>query len=209
MSRAEDVRELIPLYVLGLLEPDEAGVVEHAVHRDPALAAELSSYDAAAARLLDGVAPVAPPAALRDRLLASVGGSRFDRFAARMAEMYDVAIERARELLGLIEDPKTHEPAFPHASLIHFTGGPACAGADCGFIILEAGAQFPWHRHDGEEVVLVMQGAMIDGDGTVTRVGEEDRRGAGTEHEFRAAEGDDLIFCARVWGVRWDVQKPS
>ncbi|HTJ42652.1 MAG TPA: hypothetical protein VL463_11190 [Kofleriaceae bacterium] len=203
-----DVRELLPLYVLGLLEPAETEVVEKAIRRDPALAAELRSYDAAASGLLSGLTPVAPPLSVRDRLLASITAGRFDRFAQRFGEIFDVAAERARTLFGMIDDPSTYDRVIPGAVLIHFEGGPAVAGADCGFIILPAGEKFPWHRHDGDERVLVIQGALIDYDGTVIPPGQEDHKGAGTEHEFSAAPGDDLIFCARVWGVRFDVEKP-
>jgi hypothetical protein len=204
-----DVRELLPLYVLGLLAPEEATVVERALARDPALAAELLAFDDAAARLIDGVTPVAPPPSVRERLLASVAAGRFERFVDRFAAMYDVAVARARELFAMIDDPSTYDRQLPGAALIHFQGGPACAGADCGFVLLPAGAHFPWHRHNGAEDILVLQGASIDCDGTVTHVGETDHRDAGTEHEFSAAPGDDLIFCARVWGVDFSVPKPK
>jgi quercetin dioxygenase-like cupin family protein len=108
----------------------------------------------------------------------------------------------------MIDDPSTYDRVIPGAVLIHFEGGPACAGADCGFIILPAGTKFPWHRHDGDERVLVLQGTLIDHDGTRIGPGQEDHKPAGSEHEFAAAPGDDLIFCARVWGVRFDVEKP-
>src|SRR5262245_43539698 len=116
-----DVRELLPLYVLGLLEPDEAAAVERAVGRDPALAAELASYAAAAAKRLDGVVPVTPPAAVRDRLMASIAAEpgRFDRFAQRFAEIFDVAAARAKELFSLIDDPSTYDRAIPGALLVH------------------------------------------------------------------------------------------
>jgi hypothetical protein len=204
-----DVRELLPLYVLGLLEPDETALVERALARDPVVASELRAYDAAAAKLIGELTPVAPPASVRDRLLASVAASRFERFVDHFARMYDVAAARARELFAMIDDPRTYDRALPGAALIHFQGGPACAGADCGFVLLPAGAQFPWHRHDGEEDILVIQGAAIDCDGKVTHTGETDHRDAGTEHEFSAAPGDDLIFCARVWGVDFSVPKPK
>ncbi len=209
MTPRDDIRDLLPLYVLGLLEPVEAGVVERAVRADPALAAELASYDAAAAKLIDTLPPVVPPTAVRERLLASLSVGRFERFTPRFTELYDVAIERARELLAMIEDPGSHQMTAPGVHLIHFAGGPASAGADCGFVIMKPGAEFPWHRHDGDERGLVMQGTMLDCDGTVLRPGDEDHHEAGTEHSFTAGDGDDLIFCARVWGLRFDVERPK
>ena len=63
------------------------------------------------------------------RLLASLGAGRFERFATGIADLYDVAIERAREILGLLDDPAQRQPAFPGAALLHFAAGPACACA--------------------------------------------------------------------------------
>lgn len=203
-----DVRELLPLHALGMLDADEARAVERAVAADPELAAELAAFEAAAAELVIGLDPVTPAPAVRDRLLVSTGGGRFDRFAERLARMFDVGVERMRELLGLIEDPGRWEPAFPGAALLHFEAGPACAGADTGFVRVAAGASFPYHRHDGDEHVLVLQGSIVDDDGKITAVGEEDQRVAGTAHDFAAGPGEDLIFAARVFGVSWDVEKP-
>lgn len=203
-----DVRELLPLYALGLLEPDEAGIVERAVARDAELAAELRAYDRAADRLLAVPPSVQPSAAVRVRLLASAGAGRFERFAAGIADLYDVAVDRAREILGLLEDPGRREATFPGASLLHFAAGPACAGADTGFVIMAPGARFPWHGHDGDERVLCLQGTIIDDDGTVYGPGDIQVKGPGTAHEFRAGDGEELIFAARVFGVRFDVVKP-
>ncbi len=203
-----DVHDLLPLYALGLLESDEAEVVERAIARDPAIAAELRAYDRAADQLL-AVAPTArPSAAVRERLLASLGAGRFERFATGIADLYDVAIERAREILGLLDDPAQRQPAFPGAALLHFAAGPACAGADTGFVILAAGARFPWHQHEGDERVLCLQGTIIDDDGTVYGPGDIQVKAPGTAHEFQAGPDQELIFAARVFGVRFDVVKP-
>jgi len=56
-----DVRELLPLYALGILETDEAAVVERAVAGDPALAVELASYQQTAGVIGVAIRPVAPP----------------------------------------------------------------------------------------------------------------------------------------------------
>jgi hypothetical protein len=185
-----NVRELLPLYALGELSADDAAAVERAVEADVNLAAELDSY-------LELVA-VTPPGDLKARLIASAGGGRFERFADRVAKLLDVTIERARELLGLVERPSSWEHPVPGVSLIHFEGGPAYAAADCGFVRIARGCKFPWHTHRGEEVSVILSGAMRDLDGRVLRADDELVHAQGSQHEL-AAEGDaDVIYVARA-----------
>src|SRR5438552_12193516 len=71
----------------------------------------------------DAIRRVLP--AVKTRLMASVGEGRFERFSARMSKLYDVSVERARELLGLADRPASWEAAMPGIGLVHFDGGPA------------------------------------------------------------------------------------
>src|SRR4051812_13897209 len=150
-----DIRELIPLYALGVLDTAEAQVVERAVAADPALAAELAAYQRTAEGM---VAPIAPSPAVHARLMASLGGGAFEKFSSKMASLFDVTVDRARELLGLIERPASWEAAAPGVGLVHFDGGPMWAAADCGFVRLAPHAAFPLHTHAGEEVSLILAG---------------------------------------------------
>jgi hypothetical protein len=118
-----DIRELLPLYAIGSLTEDEAADVERAVATDRALAAELDSY-------IGLILPVTPSPDVKARLLASVGGGRFERFVDRMTSLFDVSVDRARELLALVERPASWEHPIPGVSLNHIKGGPACANAD-------------------------------------------------------------------------------
>ena len=70
---------------------------------------------------------------------------------------------------------------------MHFTGGPAVAGADTGYVELQPGAQFPLHEHVGEEITLVLAGTIRDPDGTTHGPGEEIVKGPGSRHVFIAA----------------------
>ena len=185
-----DVRELLPLYALGELSADEASAVERAIESDPNLAIELESY-------LDLVA-VSPPADIKTRLIASVGGGRFDKLSDRMAKLLDVTIDRARELLGLIERPSSWENPVPGVHLIHFEGGPAYAAADCGFVRIEPGCKFPWHTHRGEEVSVILSGALRDHDGRVLHAGDELVHQQDTEHELTTVGDEDVIYVARA-----------
>jgi putative transcriptional regulator len=185
-----DIRELLPLYAFGLLDANEAAEVERAIDGDRALAAELESYGAL-------VPAVLPSPDVKVRLLASVGGGRFERFATRLASMFDVSVERARELLGLVEREASWEQPIPGIGLIHFAGGPACSGADCGFVRIAAGCTFPWHTHRGEEANLILAGTIHD-QGTLLGPGDELVLPTGTQHDLTA--GDALvIYVARVF----------
>ncbi|HEX5059520.1 MAG TPA: cupin domain-containing protein [Kofleriaceae bacterium] len=185
-----NVRDLLPLYALGELTADEAATVERAIEGDANLAAELESY-------LELVA-VAPPADIKARLLASIGGGRFEKFADRMATLLDVTIDRARELLGLVERPASWENPVPGVSLIHFEGGPAYAAADCGFVRIAPGCKFPWHTHRGEEVSVILSGTMRDVDGRMLGAGDELVHQQGTQHELTNDGDADVIYVARA-----------
>ena len=185
-----DIRELLPLYAVGALSPEEAADVERAVQADPRLAAELDSY-------LSLIAPVTPSADVQARLMASVGGGRFERFADRMAELFDVTVDRARELLGLVERAASWERPLPGISLIHFDGGPACAAADCGFVRIAPGCTFPWHTHRGEEVNVILSGTVRDSEGKNLRAGDELVQSPNTQHDLTAGD-EEVIYVARA-----------
>ena len=191
-----DIRELLPLYALGILDADEAAIVERAVAGDPTLASELAGLQDSANAL---VAPVAPSPDVHARLLASIGGGPFERFSSRLAHLFDVTVDRARELLGLIDRSASWETGAPGVDLVHFAGGPAYAAADCGFVRLEPGTAFPMHKHLGEEVSLILAGRLRDRTrGIVYGPGDEVAEGTGVDHDV-VCEGDEpCIYAARV-----------
>jgi anti-sigma factor ChrR (cupin superfamily) len=195
---AADLRELMALYVLELLEPADAQHVERACAADPAAAAELASYRATANELLGAPVPSVPSPAVHARLIASIGGGRFERFTARIAKMYDVSVDRARELLGLMERPASWVPALPGLRVIHFEGGPAALHADNGFLQLEPGTAFPWHSHRGRELVIVLSGALRDHNGRVQAAGDEYVMEPGSAHDFVAIGDEPCIYAACV-----------
>jgi putative transcriptional regulator len=199
-----EIKELLPLYALGILAPDEEAAVEQAIAADPALASELASYRDAATLL---VVPVTPSPAVKTRLMASIGApmpaagaSRFEQFTTRLGKLFDVSVEHARELLGLVDRPASWEAAMPGIGLVHFDGGPAYAAADCGFVRLEQGATFPRHTHRGEEVSLILSGQLRAVDSAGERIfsaGDELVQAEGSEHEL-VAVGGECVFAARA-----------
>ncbi len=190
-----DIRELLPLYALGVLDPDDVRAVERALAADPMLAAEAETFRDAATDL---ITPIAPPPDLQARLLASVGVGRFERMSSRMAKVFDLTVDRVRELLGLAEQQSAWENPMPGLRLIHFSGGPAYPVADCGFIRLAPGCTFPWHKHRGEEVSIILTGTLRDHEGRIFRPGDEWVQAEGTAHEITAQGDEECIFVARA-----------
>jgi quercetin dioxygenase-like cupin family protein len=195
-----DVRELLPLYALGILEADEASVVERAVADDAELAAELAAYQQTADALGAAIQPVAPSPEVERRLRASIGAGRFEALSGRMAKLFEVSVDRARELLGLIERPASWVPqVVPGISLIHFEGGPGLETADCGFVRIAAGAVFPPHTHLGDEIVTVLLGEVHDvTNDRFVKAGEDYVQAEGTMHYLVCVGTEDCVFATRA-----------
>jgi len=190
-----DVRELLPLYALGILDADETRTVEQALAKDPALAAELGAYQDSATQL---VVPVAPSPDVKARLMASIGSGPFERFSQRLTSLFGVGLDRARELLGLIERPASWNMEAPGIELVHFAGGPQYAAADCGFIRLAPGGIFPPHKHLGEEVCVILTGQLRDvTNNRLLGPGDEHVQQEGTTH-YLVCEGTEPC----TWAVR-------
>ncbi len=195
---AVDVRELLPLYALGILEADEAALVERAIASDPGLAAELDACRETVDDLGTLITPVEPSPEVHVRLMASVGGGRFETWSSRMASLFDVSVDRARELLALVERTASWEPAAPGIHLVHFDGGPATVGADCGFVRIAAGHMFPEHTHRGEEISIILSGRLRDRDGRVLRPGDELVHVQGTTHHLEVDGDEPCIYATRA-----------
>jgi hypothetical protein len=203
-----DVQTMLPLYALGVLDADEARRLEEALADDPRLRRDLALLREGLHDLPRALAPHAPPAHLLERLLASSGGGPFEKFAGGIMKLFDVAIDRAREILGLIHDPGKWHPATPGVALIHFRGGPAHVGADCGIIKVAPGTGFPWHAHKGEEVTLFLAGVGRDHAGVIHVAGGELEQVPGRAHDFTSIGDEDLIFAVRYRGVDFAAKKP-
>jgi anti-sigma factor ChrR (cupin superfamily) len=206
----QSMSDQLSLYALGLLDPVESAAVELALSRDGALAAELQEIMAVTGDLAASAAVMDLPQRVGDRLMSSIGAGRFERFVPRMTTLFDIDAARARQLLASIDQLRSWVPGpLANVDFYHFEGGPGCAGADCGFVRVAAGAIFPWHLHEGEEVSLVLEGSSLDHSGAVLRAGDELRLQGGSAHDFEAIAGENYLYAVRVYGVRFDVSKPD
>lgn len=156
---------------------------------------EVVVFDQLAAQLT----PVAPSNALRERILLNATGRA--AFVSPVASLFQVAESEARRMLAGLADA-AWQVFTQGTALLHVQAGPALAGADVGFVRVEDGVAFPHHDHLGEETTIVVQGTLVEADGTRYPAGSLVRFPADSTHDFHA-EGQ-LIFAVVVWGVRFD-----
>ncbi len=154
---------------------------------------------------LEALDPVDPPASLRQRIMQSIAqGGRLHRFADALSDALDVSVERAKALLDRVDDLTEFVPSLPpQATIFHVEGGPRVAAAITGFIRMAPGSVFPPHTHEGDELVLVVQGRLREDDGTEAGPGEIRRRPPGSTHSFEVLPGPDLVYLAVLFdGLR-------
>ncbi len=207
------LQEQMDAYALGFLEGAELRQVEALLAEDSeagqvARQVLVQAQEALTTLLLTPEPPSAPPG-LQARLWETVAQScRLEEFVQPLAKMLDVASSRAREMLGWIDDLNMWEAApVPSFSLMHLEPGPSVQAANVGSVKVLAGADFPHHTHDGEEIVFILQGGLRDSSGTISRRGDVVRAPDDSEHSFQALPGPDLIYLVLLErGVRFDFQ---
>jgi ChrR-like protein with cupin domain len=175
---------------------------EDAFLRDLAsLEGETEGASAALSSLSTALGEMLPSTSLRERILTdAVRQDRFVRFAEATARMLDVGLEKAREILNLLEDQSAWSHELPGISFLWVDGGRSVQDAVRGFVRVQAGLQFPDHEHLGNEHVLLIQGSYQDSiSGKIFHPGDEVPMSAGTSHAFVVTpNGPDLIKLAVV-----------
>lgn len=197
------LQSLLAAWTDDTLSPEQRRALEELVANDPA--ARAAWQEASRALEASFAAETPRPAPARISLLAAAAGtSRFGDLTPLVAEMLDIPAVLAATYLRGIDEPASWEPGpVPAIELFHLDGGPEVAGAITGFVRVAAGEAFPHHEHLGDEYILVVQGALRDSDGTITRAGEITAMEGGTDHEVHAHGPLDCIYLAVVFeGVR-------
>jgi anti-sigma factor ChrR (cupin superfamily) len=200
----------LPEYVLGTLPDSERRALEAELAASPELRRELDLVREALGSAATPAVTESAPAPARSRLLAAlVTGDRYSPFLADLCRHFDLAAERVRQLLHAIDDAASWEAGpLPGIQVMHFPAGPGAVAQDTGFVRLPRGLQFPYHRHVGNEVNYVLEGAVRNGDGRLFVAGEAIEMEPGTEHEFSIPEDADALIAVVQAGFEF-VPKPE
>ena len=194
----DDVQLRLPEYALGGLSEAERAEVETALAASADLRAELAEINDALDGLGDALTPIPAPDAVRARLLQSAAKDPYLPFVADLARLCDLAIERMQQVLRIAQDPSAWVPGpMPGIGIIHFEHGPACTGVDTGYVRMPANFEFPRHRHLGSEINYVVQGQIIDDDGTVYRPGDAMVKGPEDVHGWRTGDEEMLMVVVQ------------
>ena len=193
-----EISDLLFDYALGHLSPTEHARVESALTGSVALQEELRELQIALGVLAEASPVIRPSPQHRARLLDSLEAPPVSARAYRaLEEVFDLGSRAVAQVLLLLEKAEGWtESGVPGFSFAHFAGGPRTAGLECGLIRLSAGFEFPRHRHQGEEITLVVRGAYTDlSSGQIYRAGDISKMAAGTEHGFRVHPESDLVYA--------------
>lgn len=207
MSR--ETSELIPDYLLGALAPEEARRFERLVATSPVLRHEVDALAEALAGTATALAPIAPPPALRARLLDTLAGvERFAPFFEDLTALFELPLATIKRLLARLDDASFKFEtsllgvALEGAELFHFGVGPrlAAAGAAGGVVRIRPNVTFPLHSHTGNEVTYVLEGGYC-ADGRIYGPGSRLEVTSEVVHDYASAPGRDLVIAVLHRGV--------
>ncbi len=188
--------------VVGFLTEAQAADVEAHLEGCATCTAERRRLEEALHALALDVDPIAPPPSLRSNILDAAEGERFAPLTARLAGLFDVAVDTAAAYLGRLTDPDGWVDLLPGITYLDLEGGPAAAGGRVGLVRMDPGARFPVHRHVGTERVFVLQGGIRDVSGAEARAGAMVEMPDGSEHWFEALGDEGLVYAVVVADVQ-------
>jgi putative transcriptional regulator len=186
------------------VQPSELARRDDALTKSGALARDIADAKAVLSAVALGQSDAPAPAALRDRLLASMKRpGRHGRYADRLARMFDLTIDNAEKLVAKLDDPKAWTPFFvPGVEVLQVEAGPRFPNAIAVIAKIPPGIEFPHHTHRGVETMFVLAGGFREGNGGSSEVwrGDELVSGDGSDHSFVALDGEPCIAASIVEG---------
>lgn len=106
-----------------------------------------------------------------------------------------------RQIIGTtVEKPRPYDrygDPLPGMSWIPLSGEAMNGEYECYFLRMDAGAESRPHEHTGHEEFLVLDGELIDCDGSRYRSGDFVHFSPGSKHYSHAPEGCTLLVILR------------
>jgi anti-sigma factor ChrR (cupin superfamily) len=143
------------------------------------------------------VDPVAPPAAVRSRLLRSVEGpARYFPFSRLVARHFDLGLPDVQRLFERADDDARWMVGVgPIRRYLDFRPGRAAVAPRAGLIWLSAGGRIPAHRHEEPERMVVLDGVLTDDQGRRATAGEALELPVGSCHTVHVGDAGDVLIA--------------
>ncbi|MCH9683649.1 MAG: cupin domain-containing protein [Deltaproteobacteria bacterium] len=192
-----DIDSLLAQYALGILPREQHTAVErYLASSDDAVHSLRELRDAAAMLGTETPSRGRPRAATRLAMLQlGCGPARFIPFVDRVATLFDVPSEDARDALALIDTAGVWKSLRPGVRFVDVEGGPALGDRHAGLVRMEPGVVFPRHRHQGDESFLIVHGAARDSQGLYMQPGDIINNRDGSEHSVTVVGDQELIYA--------------
>ena len=171
-----ELQDLAARHALGILESSEAAQLEAVLAHDPDAQAEAAALRDAVLVLARGVPQVAPPPALRARVLAQI---------VRTPQGPSLAVGTALPAKAGIQFTRPADQAWQPTPFPGVRMKPLSINRETGYwfvqIELSVGGRFPEHDHDGTEDLYLLSGDLHN-EGRVLGPGDFIHAEPGTHH---------------------------
>ncbi len=198
MSANPDVDELLVAHAAGRLPEPVSLVVATHLALSPAARERYARYEAVGGALLEGLAPAPLDPASLDRVLARLDeGSGDGRPAEPAAPAAAAPSPRLpRPLRDYLPGPLDSLPWRRYGDGFEYELPLGTPGYRATLIRVRAGGAVPQHTHEGNELTLVIEGAIRDANGRYAR-GDLAVADASVDHLPTAEPGEDCL-CLEV-----------
>lgn len=197
----DEIRELLPLYALQLLDERDQVRVERALAADPELRRELGEYELVGARLTEGITPVAAPASIRSNVMASVRASAAHRAGGTIDDIADAA-QSARPAAARARRRWFSSPAF--------SGAMAAACLVLAVVAIDLGRDLDAAEQRADRLEAATEQSTRTGGGPPAGFEDAKPHTVATTGEFEGASGSLIQVSQDKWILLFnDVPTPA
>jgi PAS domain S-box-containing protein len=125
------------------------------------------------------------------------------KMALSLANFFDIALAEAEALLERIASGEGWQPGPAQGTWLMPLQAGASTGAVKAFLVrIEKGVTYPEHTHEGDEHLHILQGGLLEPDGTELGPGRRVVNAQGGTHWSRALEDEDCLLAAMQMAPR-------